>query len=418
MPGSLYRLLVVVFAPASCVTATAPVGVPGVDTDGAGEAEDAGATGGEGEVDAMTDPEREPGDGRFGVVVVDVQEAFVAGAVDDDLDGIIDRTGQLFALAERHGLPFFITFEAATTGDHALAAALRPLVPEHAMQFVKTTFDATGLPAFADALDASGLSRFVVVGSETDVCVLETVLGMRRLGYTVVLEEDAVFSSEPNTGPALRRMTQAGVVLADSAQVTAFAERRAALPDAAARTVPRVTPGAVAIVLNHLDDAVVAGSSDRWKAQKLARLRELLLISEWFDVPLYAQGPDAPELPAELEGLIERAILPASRLDDGVTQLVVAGTDAGLDDLAGAQPGARTLFLMEDALVAASEPGDLRQVLEARYDSGDVPLTYKTFYYEMTATVAFEDWPADWIELDAEYYERTVAPEDLPPIDP
>jgi nicotinamidase-related amidase len=162
-----------------------------------------------------------------------VQDTFVAGAVNADIGGILDRTGQLFDLAGRHDLPFFVTFEASATGDHRLAPELEPLLPAHAEQFIKTTFDATGLPAFADAVRQSGLSRFVVAGSETDVCVLETVIGLRRLGHTVVVEDDAVFSSETNTAPALRRMTQAGVVLADHERVRALVEARAALPVAA-----------------------------------------------------------------------------------------------------------------------------------------------------------------------------------------
>jgi hypothetical protein len=241
---------------------------------------------------------------------------------------------------------------------------------------------------------------------------MQTALGMRRLGYTVMLEEDAVFSSETNTGPALKRMQQAGIELVDLARVQSYAGGDAPLPDAPVQDVARATPGEVGIVLNALAAESVSASSDPWRAAKLARLKELLLISEWFDIPLYATDPSA-SLPAELQGVLSKTILDASEI--ATSQLVIAGTDDGLDALIDAHTGTRTLFLMEDALIGDAA---LRATLDARYDDGDVPLTYKSFYYEMTSTVAFEDWPADWIERDAEYYERTVAPEDLPPITP
>ena len=46
-----------------------------------------------------------------------------------------------------------------------------------------------------------GLTHAVVLGAETDVCVMQTVLGLRRMGLTVILHSDAVFSSESNVGP-------------------------------------------------------------------------------------------------------------------------------------------------------------------------------------------------------------------------
>ena len=47
--------------------------------------------------------------------------------------------------------------------------------------------------------------------------------------------------------------------------------------------------------LDDLTDASVGASQDKNKAAKMARLRELLLISEWFDVPLYGDGAALPE---------------------------------------------------------------------------------------------------------------------------
>jgi nicotinamidase-related amidase len=353
----------------------------------------------------------------WGVVIVDVQETFISGAVNPDIDEVIARTGALLELADAHFLPTFITFEASDTGDHQLDPSLAPKVPAHAERFIKTTFDANGLAPFAAALEASGLEHFVVVGSETDVCVMQTVLGLRRAGYGVRLQQDAVFSSEPNVGPALRRMTQAGVTLVDEAAVSALAVEGATLDAPQTVSIPRARPGEVGILLNHLDADEVDAASDPWSAAKLARLRELLLISEWFDLPLYAADPGAT-LPSSLQGLLSSTIHPASEIDASTAQLVIAGTDRELAARVEAHHGARAVFLLEDALIATDGEAALRALLDERYDLGEVPLTYKSLYYEVTETVAFEDWPQAWIDRDAEYYERTVAPESLPPIEP
>jgi nicotinamidase-related amidase len=57
-----------------------------------------------------------------------------------------------------------------------------------------------GRPSHLQAREADGL---IVTGSETDVCVLATVLGAVDLGYRVVLVRDAVCSSSDEGHDAL-----------------------------------------------------------------------------------------------------------------------------------------------------------------------------------------------------------------------
>jgi hypothetical protein len=51
-----------------------------------------------------------------------------------------------------------------------------------------------------------------VAGSETDVCVLQSTLGLLELGFQVFLIEDGLFTSEPHPGPAIERMYRAGAI--------------------------------------------------------------------------------------------------------------------------------------------------------------------------------------------------------------
>jgi nicotinamidase-related amidase len=357
-------------------------------------------------------------EGAMGIVVIDVQEVFVDIAANADMASRIDRTKGAFQLAADHDIPFFITFEASQSGDHALHAPLQPLLPAHTQDFIKTTFAATGLPSFSEALTQSKLSHLVVLGAETDVCVLQTVLGLREMGFTVMLEQDAVFTSETNTSPALRRMQQAGVLLADQAAVAGYVTKQTELPKGGDHAVRLTEPLRMGVVLNDFTDAALAGSADPLMTQKFARLRELLLVSEWFELPVYVADAGAG-LPAEFAPYFEGQLRPITQIeqDSLVTQLVFAGTDGGLADSMSAWMASRQLFVMEDALLALGTPAAQKEMLQPFFDEGLVPTTYKSFYYDMTKSVDLAEWPSQqWVERFDEFYWITQAPEDLPPI--
>ena len=56
-------------------------------------------------------------------------------------------------------------------------------------------------------------TQAIVAGCETDVCVLQSCLGLLELGYEVYVVEDLLFSSARNVEPALVRMRAEGAVL-------------------------------------------------------------------------------------------------------------------------------------------------------------------------------------------------------------
>lgn len=146
------------------------------------------------------------------VLVIDVQPRFLAGMA-GEAEPVLARLEFLLALATAYDLPCLATFEEPTDRKGWLPARLEPFWPAHGRKLSKRTFDCCregeGVPA---ALAALGRRQVAVAGSETDVCVLQSVLGLLALGQEVFLLEDALFSSEANVGPALRRMERAGAV--------------------------------------------------------------------------------------------------------------------------------------------------------------------------------------------------------------
>ena len=70
----------------------------------------------------------------------------------------------------------------------------------------KSRYSAFAEPGLLAHLQERGADGLVVTGSETDVCVLSTVLGAVDLGYRVLLVHDAVCSSSDEGHDALLRL--------------------------------------------------------------------------------------------------------------------------------------------------------------------------------------------------------------------
>jgi nicotinamidase-related amidase len=70
----------------------------------------------------------------------------------------------------------------------------------------KTRYSAFAEPQLLQHLRERGADGLIVTGSETDVCVLGTVLGAVDLGYRVIVVRDAICSSSDEGHDALLRV--------------------------------------------------------------------------------------------------------------------------------------------------------------------------------------------------------------------
>jgi nicotinamidase-related amidase len=152
----------------------------------------------------------DPGD--LAIAVIDVQPYFLEGWMAGESDPLLARLELLFALATVYDLPFLATFEQPIEQKGWLPERLEPFFPAHGQRHTKETFNCCGEASIQTAIAALGRKQIAVAGGETDVCVLQSVLGLIGAGKQVFLLEDALFSSEPHVGPALRRMEAAGAV--------------------------------------------------------------------------------------------------------------------------------------------------------------------------------------------------------------
>jgi nicotinamidase-related amidase len=149
---------------------------------------------------------------NLAILVVDVQPFFLDGWMAGASESLLTRLEVLFGLATVYDLPCLATFEQPVEQKGRLPERLEAFFPVHGERYTKNSFNCCGEADIRAALASMGRSQFAVAGGETDVCVLQSVLGLIEAGYQVFLLEDCLFSSEPHVGPALRLMEAAGAV--------------------------------------------------------------------------------------------------------------------------------------------------------------------------------------------------------------
>ena len=150
---------------------------------------------------------------QIGVLLIDVQPVFWDYAFPDDDDRkepVMVRLEHLLMLAGWLELPLITTFEIPVSENGELPERLEAVFPSNGQRFTKNYFDCTSEKDIREAIEGLPVRQFVVAGAETDVCIMQSVLGLLQMGYQVFLLEDCLFTSESQPGPALRRMVQAG----------------------------------------------------------------------------------------------------------------------------------------------------------------------------------------------------------------
>jgi len=144
--------------------------------------------------------------------IIDVQDFFLA-----QLDGAKAREcmeTNLVNFARLLGyfrIPIVATLERPVDGKGSLPDALAAELG-YSKIFEKDFFDLTKEQAIRDHFALLNKKQVIVAGCETDVCVLQSCLGLIDLGYEVFAVEDLIFSSARDVKAALARMNAAGVV--------------------------------------------------------------------------------------------------------------------------------------------------------------------------------------------------------------
>lgn len=125
------------------------------------------------------------------LLVIDVQEKLCKAMDQDILARVTANVGVLLDAAAELAIPVIAT-EQYVKGLGETVPALKQKLTAPALH--KMTFSSCGDEHFIAAVRKLGRKQLIVVGSETHVCVLQTVLDLLDQGYHVHLVRDAVIS--------------------------------------------------------------------------------------------------------------------------------------------------------------------------------------------------------------------------------
>jgi nicotinamidase-related amidase len=152
---------------------------------------------------------------QLGVLLIDAQPLFWGYAFPEEgaqKEAILVRLEHLLMLADWMRIPVIATFEHPVANNGELPERLEKVFPADGQRYMKKTYNCTLETTINQAITRLPVTQFAVAGAETDVCILQSVLGLLGMGYQVFILEDGLFTSEPQPGPALRRMVQAGAI--------------------------------------------------------------------------------------------------------------------------------------------------------------------------------------------------------------
>ena len=144
--------------------------------------------------------------------IIDVQDYFLSQIGSRPARNRMEKNLVAFArLLGYFRIPILATLERPVHRKGALPAALKKQLGE-AKLFEKDFFDLTKEKKIRDHLARLKKKQIIAAGCETDVCVVQSCLGLLELGYDVFVVEDLLFSSARNVEAALARMKAEGAV--------------------------------------------------------------------------------------------------------------------------------------------------------------------------------------------------------------
>ena len=145
-------------------------------------------------------------------VIIDLQGFFLS-QVDKRLGAKIKtNTGNLVRLLNYFQIPIVVTLERPVDFKGFLPKEIGKHLDDRAQTFEKNFFDLCRDTKIKAHLARLKKRQAIVAGCETDVCVLQSCLGLLELGYEVFVIEELIFSSSQNVGAAIARMKAEGVV--------------------------------------------------------------------------------------------------------------------------------------------------------------------------------------------------------------
>lgn len=156
---------------------------------------------------------------KTALVLVDFQERLFAAMATERQEETLKNTLLLLELAKLMKLPVLHS-EQYPEGLGKTVPPVREKLPEGSAPFEKLEFSCWATNGFAQQFRFLGARAAILIGMECHVCVLQTVLDMRREGITVHVPRDGVISrTEQNRATGLEIMDRAGALVTSTETV-------------------------------------------------------------------------------------------------------------------------------------------------------------------------------------------------------
>lgn len=125
------------------------------------------------------------------LLVIDVQERLVT-AMDNPRE-VINNCARLVAVAKKLEIPFIIT-EQYPKGLGQTIIDVRQAADDDTAYVEKLEFSCAKNSRLLDLLKQSGKKQIILAGVETHICILQTALELRELGFEVFVVANACSS--------------------------------------------------------------------------------------------------------------------------------------------------------------------------------------------------------------------------------
>lgn len=151
------------------------------------------------------------------LLVIDVQER-LAPAMDSPRQ-VINNCARLVGAARQMKIPFLIT-EQYPKGLGQTMIDLRQAAGEEAEYVAKIHFSCAKEPEIMQKIIDSGKKQIIIAGAETHICLTQTSMDLKKLGYEVFVVSNASSSRDAAQNIiALQRMAHNGIDVVTSEMV-------------------------------------------------------------------------------------------------------------------------------------------------------------------------------------------------------
>ncbi len=142
---------------------------------------------------------------------IDIQEKLIPAM--PEADYITENISKLIQGLKLFKLPIVITEQY----PKGLGNTIEPLIKALGELYVpieKTTFSCMKNTSFVEMLENYGKKNIIVVGMESHICVLQTVIQLKEAGYSPIVIEDCICSRKDNDHYiALERMLKESITI-------------------------------------------------------------------------------------------------------------------------------------------------------------------------------------------------------------